>query len=62
MNGYYKQVIAMLKQHGFSFDREAKGSHEMWAKGRTSVTVSKTCKSRITADEIMKQAGIRHRF
>ena len=62
MKGYYASVVAMLKQHGFFLSRQAKGSHEMWSNGARSVTVAKTCKSRITANEIMKQAGIAHRF
>lgn len=62
MNGYYNDVIAMLKKHGFSFDRQGKGSHELWAKGSLKVIVSKNCKSRMTANGIMKEAGIKHRF
>lgn len=62
MTGYYSQVAAMLKQHGFFMSRQAKGSHEMWRKGSVSVTVSTTCASRFTANAIMKQAGIAHRF
>ena len=34
----------------------------MWSKGQTSVTVSKNCDSKFTANSIMKQAGIDHRF
>ena len=62
MNSYYPLITAMLKQHGFFLSRQAKGSHEMWSNGARSVTVAKTCKSRITANEIMKQARIAHRF
>jgi predicted RNA binding protein YcfA (HicA-like mRNA interferase family) len=61
MNGYYAQVIAVLKQHGFSLRRK-KGSHQSWCHGRLCVTVSTNCASRHTANEIMKQAGIAHRF
>lgn len=61
MNGFYSQVIAVLKQHGFSFSRQ-KGSHQLWVCGSISTTVSTNCKSRHTANEIMKQAGIDHRF
>ena len=31
MNGYYVEVIALLKQHGYSFLRQGKGSHEIWS-------------------------------
>ncbi|MET3512729.1 putative RNA binding protein YcfA (HicA-like mRNA interferase family) [Pseudacidovorax sp. 1753] len=61
MNGYYVQVTAVLKKHGFSFSRQ-KGSHQTWTNGRRSVTVSTTCDSRYTANAIMKQAGINHHF
>lgn len=62
MKGFYNQVTAMLKQHGFFLSRQAKGSHEMWSDGRIQVTVSVTCQSRHTANAIMKQAGLAHRF
>lgn len=62
MNGYYARIIVILKNCGFIFDRQGKGSHEMWIKGHVSVTVSKNCDSRHTANGIMKQAGIDHKF
>ena len=61
MNGYYDQVKAVLQHHGFSFVRQ-KGSHQSWAKGRVIVTLSKNCDSRHTANAVMKQAGIDHKF
>ncbi len=62
MNGFEKQVKQLLKQHGWSFHRAGTGSHEIWCKGRKAVTVNDTCKSRHTANAIMKQAGIDHKF
>lgn len=61
MNGYYQQVIAVLKKHGFFFSRQA-GAHQTWKRGRLAVTVSTNCDSRHTANAIMKQAGIDHKF
>lgn len=61
MKGYYALVKAVLQQHGFSFVRQ-KGSHQTWSKDGRPVTVSTNCYSRHTANEIMKQAGIDHRF
>jgi len=63
MNGFEKLVKEMLAKHGFSFLRSGKGSHELWqhADGR-KVTVNHTCKSRHTANAIMKEAGINHKF
>lgn len=62
MRGYYEQVLAVLKQHGFSFLRPGKGSHEFWSKGETIVMVSYNCFSRHTANGIMRDAGIKHKF
>lgn len=62
MNGYYNQVIAVLKQHGYSFFRHGRGSHEIWTDGRRNQVVSKNMPSRQMANEIMKQSKIKHRF
>lgn len=62
MNGYYNQVIQLLKSHGFQFIRQGKGSHEMWRKGSNAVTVPYNCYSRHTANAVMQQAGIPHKF
>ncbi len=63
MNGYERQVIEQLQAHGWSFLRPGKGSHNIWHKpGVGTVSVNKVCKSRHTANEIMKQAGIAFRF
>lgn len=62
MNGYYQQVIEVLTRYGFSLVRHGKGSHELWGKGSRTVTVSRNCESRHTANSIMKQAGISHKF
>jgi predicted RNA binding protein YcfA (HicA-like mRNA interferase family) len=61
MNGYYAQVIAVLKRHGYYMSRQ-KGSHQTWTNGKRPVTVSTNCDSRFTANAIMKQAGINQRF
>lgn len=63
MNGYEKLVKAQLMLHGFQLFRSGKGSHEIWrdSDGRT-VTVNHACKSRHTANAIMKAAGIDYHF
>lgn len=61
MNGYYGQVTAVLKEHGF-FCLRQKGSHQSWGNGVVTVTVSTNCASKFTANAIMKQAGINHKF
>ncbi len=62
MNGYYSLVVAVLKQHGYLFLRQAGGSHEIWSNGSHHQTVSKNMPSRHMANAIMKQAGIDHHF
>lgn len=62
MKGFYKMVIAVLVQHGFSFFCAGKGSHEWWSNGRIKVQVPFNCYSRHTANAVMKQASIDHKF
>lgn len=62
MNGYYKLLTAVLLQHGFTKVMQAKGSHEKWGKGKVFTVVPFNCPSRHTANAIMKQVGIHHRF
>ena len=56
---YYKQVVDLLRQHGFEFTRQGKGSHELWASAGQGikVTVPRNLKSRHTANGILKDAG-----
>jgi predicted RNA binding protein YcfA (HicA-like mRNA interferase family) len=63
MNGYEKEVKKILKKHGWKLIRSASVSHEYWGKyGCKPVTVPHNCKSRFTANAIMKEAGINHKF
>ena len=63
MNGYEKQVKELLLKHGYKLIRTGKGSHEIWASNNgDSVTVNHVCKSRHTANAIMKATNIKHRF
>lgn len=62
MNGYYQLVIEKLKANGYTFLRAGKGAHQMWTNGKRNQTVSTNIDSRHTANAIMKQAGIDHRF
>jgi len=61
--GFYADVVAALKSAGYSFRRSAKGSHEIWQneEGRQT-TVPRTLKSRHTANDILKQAGLPKSF
>jgi hypothetical protein len=62
MNGYYALVTEQLKLHCYSFLRQGKSSHEVWSNGSRNQIVSKNMPARQMANEIMKQAGIIHRF
>ena len=62
MNGYYRLVVEQLRAHGYSFLRAGKGSHEIWTNGQRNQVVPFNCHSRLTANGILKQAGIAHRF
>ncbi|TDR27784.1 type II toxin-antitoxin system HicA family toxin [Hydromonas duriensis] len=61
MNGYYQQLIKLLKSNGYIYLRQGKGSHEMWGRNKTILTVPFNCKSRHTANAILKDAGIKER-
>lgn len=62
MNGYYAQVVKLLRAAGFKLLRPGKGSHEIWTNGKRTLTVPFNCKSRHTANHILADAGIKQRF
>jgi predicted RNA binding protein YcfA (HicA-like mRNA interferase family) len=60
---YYRDPTAVLRQNGWSRVEGGKGSHEKWRhapSGRT-VIVPRS-KSRHTANEVLKQAGLPKAF
>lgn len=64
MAEYEKKVRKILSQNGCSFQRHGKGDHDIWYSPITNqhVTVDTRIKSRHTANAIMKQSGIDHKF
>lgn len=64
MAEYEKKVRDLLREHGCYFVRHGKGDHDIWYSPikNVHVTVDGKIKSRHTANEIMKQSGIDHRF
>ena len=62
MNGYYTFVAQILKANGYAILRQGKGSHEVWTNGLRNQILSKNMPARHMANEIMKQAGLAHRF
>ncbi len=64
MAEYEKVVREILMENGCSFVRRGKGDHDIWFSPITgrSFPVDSKIKSRFTANEIMKQSGIKHHF
>ena len=64
MAEYEKRVRKLLMKHGCFFVRHGKGDHDIWFSPVTNheVVVDGKIKSRFTANEIMKQAGLAFRF
>jgi hypothetical protein len=64
MADYERDVKRLLLDHNCNFVRRGKGDHEIWFSPIISrhLTVDGKIKSRHTANAIMKQAGIAHKF
>ncbi|CAK0758942.1 YcfA family protein [Gammaproteobacteria bacterium] len=64
MNDFSPKVKEWLKKQGCHWIRAGKGDHEIWYSPITerNITVDGKIKSRHTANGIMKDAGIGHRF
>jgi hypothetical protein len=56
----YRELVAILREHRCTLLRQGKGSHEIWFSplNRHHVTVPRTTKSRHTANDVLKKAGI----
>lgn len=63
-SGYYPQLREILLRHGCRMVRQGKGSHEFWESPISGARfpVSVTVNTKNTANAILKQAGIGHRF
>lgn len=64
MADFAPDVRRLLRVNGCVFVRQGKGDHEIWHSPITNrhVTVDGKIKSRHTANAILKQAGIEHKF
>jgi len=64
MAGFYRELVAILIRHGCHLEREGKGDHEIWYSPHSGrfFTVDKGTKSRHTANESLKQAGLKKAF
>jgi predicted RNA binding protein YcfA (HicA-like mRNA interferase family) len=64
MAEFYRELTALLQKGGCRFVRPGKGSHEIWfspVNGK-HFTVPRSTKSRHTANEVLKQAGLPKAF
>ena len=65
MADYQRKVIRRLKQAGCSRIRQGKGDHEIWfspRNGGTFTVKAHAMRSRHTANETLKQAGLKKEF
>jgi predicted RNA binding protein YcfA (HicA-like mRNA interferase family) len=62
--GFYAQIERILRENGCFFVRQGKGSHEIWQSSLSTKRFSLpvTVKNKITANAILKQAGIDKKF
>lgn len=64
MADFYRELVTILRANGFVLLRSGKGSHEIWFNLQTKkpVTVPRNTKSRHTANDVLKQAGLPKKF
>lgn len=63
MPGYTADLKRLLMDAGCEFFRNGKGDHEIWqCPNGSKVTVDGNIKSRHTANEVLKQAGLTKAF
>lgn len=64
MADFSPQLKSILKASGCRFERTGKGDHEIWFSPQTGVRfpVDSEIKSRHTANEVLKQAGLKKQF
>ncbi len=60
MADFYCDIVAILTENKCLFVHEGKGSHEIWRSSVNGkyITVPRSAKSRHTANEVLKQAGL----
>ena len=60
----YRELVQIHRAHGCYLVRAGKGSHEIWYSpaSNRNVTVPRSTKSRHTANDVLKQAGLDKAF
>jgi hypothetical protein len=64
MADYYRDLVALLREGDYEFRRQGRGDHEIWWNPRSGmrVTVDRKLRSKVTANEILKDAGLPKAF
>jgi predicted RNA binding protein YcfA (HicA-like mRNA interferase family) len=64
MADLYRDLVSILQTNGCYLVRSGKGSHEIWYSpvSNRNVTVPRSTKSRHTANDVLKQAGLEKAF
>jgi len=64
MSDFSLKLKKILRKYGCCFYRKGKGDHEIWCNPKNNVhfAVDSKIKSRHTANEILKQAGLSKKF
>ncbi len=64
MGNYTRELKKLLREEGCRFERQGKGDHEIWYSPVTlkRFPVDNEIKSRHTANEVLKQAGLPKAF
>ena len=64
MADIYRDLVRILRANGCYLVRTGKGSHEIWFSpvSNRNVTVPRSTKSRHSANEVLKQAGLAKAF
>jgi predicted RNA binding protein YcfA (HicA-like mRNA interferase family) len=64
MADLYRDLVSILQAKGCYLVRSGKGSHEIWYSpiSKQNVTVPRSTKSRHTANDVLKQAGLDKAF
>lgn len=64
MASYLKELKRLLEENGCHFHRDGRGDHEIWFSPISNryFTIDRGTKSRHTANETLKQAGLPKAF
>jgi predicted RNA binding protein YcfA (HicA-like mRNA interferase family) len=64
MADFYRELVSVLRSNGWQMLRSGKGNHEIWFNpvSKRAVTIPRNTKSRHTANDVLKQAGLDKKF